>query len=85
MAFGERILVQPIELIDGVEETLALLVERHDLTLMTKGHPEEQRLKIDRSGLDELFPARRSRSGEGRLRPIRVWWRNWRSIRRGPG
>ncbi len=55
MAFGERILVQPIELIHGVEETLALLAPRHDLTLMTKGHPEEQRLKIDRSGLAGYF------------------------------
>jgi putative hydrolase of the HAD superfamily len=55
MGFGERILSQPIELIDGVEETLALLAERHDLTLMTKGHPEEQRMKIDRSGLGSYF------------------------------
>lgn len=55
MAFGERILAQPMELIDGVEETLALLAERHDLTLMTKGHPEEQQLKIDRSGLNSYF------------------------------
>ncbi len=55
MAFGERILSQPIELLDGVEETLALLAPRHDLTLMTKGHPEEQRLKIDRSGIAGYF------------------------------
>jgi putative hydrolase of the HAD superfamily len=55
MAFGERILVQPMELIDGVEETLTRLVERHDLTLLTKGHPEEQQLKIDRSGLNDYF------------------------------
>ena len=38
-----------------MEETLALLAPRHDLTLMTKGHPEEQRLKIDRSGLAGYF------------------------------
>jgi putative hydrolase of the HAD superfamily len=55
MAFGERILAQPMELIEGVEETLALLAARHDLTLMTKGHPEEQQLKIDRSGLNGYF------------------------------
>lgn len=55
MAFGERILAQPMELIEGVEETLALLADRHDLTLMTKGHPEEQQLKIDRSGLNSYF------------------------------
>ncbi len=55
MAFGERILSQPIELIAGVEATLARLAPRHDLTLMTKGHPEEQGLKIDRSGLGGYF------------------------------
>ncbi len=55
MGFGERILRQEIEVIAGVEETLAALAPRHDLVLMTKGHPEEQRLKIDRSGLGGFF------------------------------
>lgn len=55
MAFGEAILRQPIELIDGVVETLDYLQPRHHLVMMTKGHPEEQRLKIDRSGLREHF------------------------------
>ena len=52
---GERILRQEIEIIDGVPETLASLASRHDLLLFTKGHPEEQRLKIDRSGLADFF------------------------------
>ena len=55
MAFGERILMQPMELIEGVEVTLTHLAGRHDLTLLTKGHPEEQQLKIDRSGLNDYF------------------------------
>ncbi|MBK9170983.1 MAG: HAD family hydrolase [Bryobacterales bacterium] len=55
MSFAERILDRPVELIDGVEETLAYLAERHDLTLFTKGHPDEQKLKIDRSGLERYF------------------------------
>lgn len=55
MALAERILEQPVELIEGVEETLAGLADRHDLTLFTKGHPEEQRLKVDRSGLAAYF------------------------------
>lgn len=55
LGFGERILAQPLELIVGVEATLAALATRHDLTLLTKGHPEEQRLKIDRSGLGSRF------------------------------
>jgi putative hydrolase of the HAD superfamily len=55
MSLAERILEQPVELIEGVEETLGYLFERHDLTLFTKGHPEEQRLKLDRSGLGRYF------------------------------
>jgi putative hydrolase of the HAD superfamily len=55
MSLAERILEEPIDLIEGVEETLAYLSARHDLTLFTKGHPEEQRLKLDRSGLGPYF------------------------------
>jgi putative hydrolase of the HAD superfamily len=55
MRFAERILEHPIEVIDGVPETLAYLAERHELTLFTKGHPEEQTLKIDRSGIAGFF------------------------------
>jgi putative hydrolase of the HAD superfamily len=55
MSLAERILEQPLELIDGVEETLQYLASRHDLRLFTKGHPEEQRLKVDRSGLGAYF------------------------------
>jgi putative hydrolase of the HAD superfamily len=55
MAFAERIIQHPLELIDGVERTLEYLASRHDLTLFTKGHPEEQKLKIDRSGLGIYF------------------------------
>src|SRR5215469_13221460 len=55
MSFAERILECPMELIDGVESTLESLGARHDLTLFTKGHPEEQRLKVDRSGLADYF------------------------------
>jgi len=55
MALAERILEQPLEVIDGVEETLAELAGRHELTLFTKGHPEEQRMKVDRSGLGRYF------------------------------
>lgn len=55
LSLAARILEQPVEMIDGVEETLAYLSERHELTLFTKGHPEEQRLKIDRSGVGRFF------------------------------
>ena len=55
MGFAERILECPMEVIEGVPETLEYLAHRHDLTLCTKGHPEEQRLKIERSGLGAFF------------------------------
>ncbi len=55
MRFTEQILDHPIEVIEGVEETLEYLASRHDLTLFTKGDPEEQKLKLDRSGLAPYF------------------------------
>jgi len=55
LSLAERILEQPIEIIEGVEETLGYLAERHDLTLFTKGHPDEQLLKVERSQLGRYF------------------------------
>ena len=49
------LLHHPMELIAGVEETLAYLNERHHLTLCTKGSPAEQRAKLERSGLTGFF------------------------------
>ncbi len=53
--FAHAILERPIELLEGVADTVAELSERHDLTVFTKGDPEEQQLKIDRSGLRPYF------------------------------
>ena len=53
--FAERILEQPMQIIEGVPETLEYLAARHSLTLFTKGNPEEQKLKIDSSGLAAFF------------------------------
>ncbi|MGO9096520.1 MAG: HAD family hydrolase [Bryobacteraceae bacterium] len=55
MSFAERILDLPVELMEGVAQTLEYLAGRHELLLFTKGHHDEQRLKIDRSGLDRHF------------------------------
>lgn len=55
MSFAERILHHPMEVIPGVAETLAELALKHDLTLFTKGNQEEQKLKLDRSGLGPFF------------------------------
>ena len=84
MSFAERILDHPMELIPGVEETLQYLAARHDLTLMTKGHPEEQKLKLDRSGLAIYFghaavvreknqAAYSAMVNERKLEPSRTW------------
>jgi putative hydrolase of the HAD superfamily len=55
MGLGARILKEPLRLIEGVEPTLRYLADRHELTLLTKGHLEEQKLKIERSGLADHF------------------------------
>jgi putative hydrolase of the HAD superfamily len=55
MSYAEKILEQPIELLAGVEDTLAELRERHHLILFTKGNADEQQMKVDRSGLGPLF------------------------------
>ena len=54
---GERIATQPMQLLPEVAETVRYLAGRHDLMLLTKGHAEEQRLKIERSGLEAFFSA----------------------------
>jgi putative hydrolase of the HAD superfamily len=53
--FAHNILGRPMDLIEGVGETLSQLAARHELTLFTKGDPEEQNAKIDRSGLRAHF------------------------------
>lgn len=56
MGFAQRILIQPIEMLEGVEESLEYLLHRnHDLILFTKGQEQEQRLKIDRSPVGRYF------------------------------
>jgi len=57
LQLGQRIVSQPVRLIPNVADTVDYLAGRHDLMLVTKGHPEEQRLKIDRSGLESRFTA----------------------------
>jgi putative hydrolase of the HAD superfamily len=53
--FGEQIGIQPLQLLEGVQETLDYLSPRHDLFLLTKGDSEEQKLKVERSGIEEYF------------------------------
>jgi putative hydrolase of the HAD superfamily len=84
MSFAERILECPMQVIEGVPETLEYLSLRHDLTLFTKGHADEQKLKIERSGLGAFFghtaivkekdaAAYRRLVGERGMDPRRTW------------
>ncbi len=55
--FARTISEQEIELLPGVEETLADLANRHHLILMTKGNHAEQADKLARSGMASHFAA----------------------------
>lgn len=84
MRFGEKLRHHPMVVIDGVAETLEYLAASYDLTLFTKGHPDEQKVKLDRSGLREYFAhtaivkekdvaAYRTLVGERGLDPTCTW------------
>jgi putative hydrolase of the HAD superfamily len=55
VSFAQTIAEQEIELLPGVDETLADLASRHRLILMTKGNHAEQADKLARSGLAPHF------------------------------
>ena len=57
VAFTESIASAEIELLPEVEPTLRTLAERHRLLLVTKGNPDEQIGKLNRSGLETFFTA----------------------------
>ena len=57
VSFAQSIAEQEIELLPRVGETLAELATRHRLLLVTKGNNEEQRDKLERSGLATYFSA----------------------------
>ena len=54
-ALGEQILQHPMQVMPEVRTTLDALGPRHDLYLLTKGDPDEQKLKIENSGLETYF------------------------------
>jgi putative hydrolase of the HAD superfamily len=54
---ASRITRADLKLLPGVEATLSYLQRRHRLLLFTKGQPEEQSLKVERSGLRAAFDA----------------------------
>lgn len=55
--FAHTIAEHPIEMFEGVPETLEHLAGRHHLILMTKGNITEQSGKVERSGLKDYFSA----------------------------
>ena len=55
LGWGKRMLMQPTELLEGVEPALNELSKRYDLLLVTKGDLFDQESKLARSGLAEMF------------------------------
>jgi putative hydrolase of the HAD superfamily len=55
LSWGKELLSHPVDLLDGVEETLHDLARDHRLALITKGDLFHQESKIAESGLGELF------------------------------
>ncbi|RZJ68470.1 MAG: HAD family hydrolase [Flavobacterium sp.] len=53
--YGKELLQKPIELLDGVEETLAALHGKYKLVVATKGDLLDQRRKLHNSGLGKYF------------------------------
>jgi putative hydrolase of the HAD superfamily len=52
---GRALLAHPVELFDGIENTLDALVERGRLVLVTKGDLLHQETKLAASGLGDRF------------------------------
>ncbi|MES2746928.1 MAG: HAD family hydrolase, partial [Bacteroidota bacterium] len=53
--YGKELLQKPIELLDGVEETLAALHGKYKLIVATKGDLKDQQRKLHDSGLGHYF------------------------------
>jgi len=55
LEYGKELLQRPIELLDGVEETLKALHGNYKLVVATKGDLKDQRRKLHDSGLGNYF------------------------------
>ncbi len=53
--YGKELLEKPIELLDGVEDTLEALFGKYKLVVATKGDLLDQRRKLHNSGLGKYF------------------------------
>ncbi|WP_299253173.1 HAD family hydrolase [uncultured Aquimarina sp.] len=52
---GKQMLQEPVELLDGIEETLKYLSEKYRLVMATKGDLLDQERKLIKSGLSTYF------------------------------
>jgi putative hydrolase of the HAD superfamily len=57
IGWGHEMLRHPVELLEGVRETVEALAGGHRLMLLTKGDLFDQESKLARSGLGEFFDA----------------------------
>jgi len=57
MRVAHKILDRPVQLLEGVAETLAYLSSSYHLTLFSKGQHDEQHAKVERSGVSHHFHA----------------------------
>jgi putative hydrolase of the HAD superfamily len=55
LGWGKRMLTEPTELLDGVQQSLRDARARYSLLLITKGDLFDQESKLARSGLAEMF------------------------------
>ena len=55
IANGKKMLEAPVELIDGIEQTLAVLSKKYRLVMATKGDLLDQERKLIKSGLEPYF------------------------------
>jgi putative hydrolase of the HAD superfamily len=53
--YGKELIEKPIELLDGVEETLQALHGKYKLVVATKGDLKDQQRKLHKSGLGNYF------------------------------
>jgi putative hydrolase of the HAD superfamily len=52
---GKDVLAHPVELIEGIEDAVRAVAQRHDIVLVTKGDLFHQEAKVARCGLADLF------------------------------
>ncbi|MEO0060133.1 MAG: hypothetical protein RLZZ312_1780 [Bacteroidota bacterium] len=55
IVYGKELLEKPIEILDGIEETLKQLSKNYKLVVATKGDLKDQHSKLHRSGLGHYF------------------------------